>query len=281
VSDGQKEEGHMSEQSLIQETPTPRTRESLARDLRALGVEAGMTLEVHSSLSKLGWVSGGPVAVVQALMDVVTEEGTLVMPTHSPNYTDPAKWRNPPVPESWWPILYEQMPAFDPHITPSSFMGQVVETFRTCPGVLRSSHPALSFAAWGRYAQSITANHSLDHGLGEQSPLAHLYDLNGSVLLLGVSYESCTSLHLAEYRAPHSKEMAEGAPILEHDRRVWKTYQEIELDSDPFPEIGAAFEETGLVKTGPVGSAQCKLLPQRPAVDFATAWLTRKRMRSM
>jgi aminoglycoside 3-N-acetyltransferase len=82
--------------------------------------------------------------------------------------------------------------------------------------------------------------------------------------------------HLAEYRAPHPKLVAEGSPILEHDRRVWKTYQDIELESDQFLEIGAAFEATGQVKTGPVGSAQCKLLPQRPAVDFATQWLTRK-----
>ena len=109
----------MSEQSLIQETLTPRTRESLAHDLCALGVVAGMILEVHSSLSKLGWVCGGPVAVVQALMDTVTETGTLTMPTHTTNYADPAKWSNPPVPESWWPKLYEQMPAFDPRITPS------------------------------------------------------------------------------------------------------------------------------------------------------------------
>lgn len=270
----------MSKESLIQETPTPRTRESLAHDLCALGVEAGMTLEVHSSLSKLGWVCGGPVAVVQALMDVVTATGTLMMPTHSTNNSDPAKWSNPPVPESWWPMLYEQMPAFDPRITPSWFMGQVVETFRTWPGVLRSSHPAVSFAAWGRHAQTITANHALDQSLGEQSPLARLYDLNGYVLLLGVSYESCTSLHLAEYRAPNPQPLTESCPMLENGQRVWKTYQDIEQDADQFPEIGAAFEETGLVKTCLVGSAQCKLLPQRPAVDFATKWLTRKRMRS-
>jgi aminoglycoside 3-N-acetyltransferase len=260
LSDGQKKEALMSEQRLIQETPTPRTRESLAHDLRTLGVEAGMTLEVHSSLSKLGWVCGGPVAVVQALMDVVTETGTLLMPTHSTNYTDPAKWTNPPVPQSWWPILYEQMPAFDPRLTPSWWMGQVAEIFRTCPGVLRSLHPALSFAAWGRHAQTITANHSLDHGLGEQSPLARLYDLDGSVLLLGVSYESCTSLHLAEYRAPHPKLLNEGSPILEHGLRVWKTYQDIELDSDQFPEIGSAFEATGLVKTGPVRTTRLALI---------------------
>ena len=46
----------MNEQRLIEQTSTPRTRESLAHDLRALSVEAGMTLEVHCSLSKLGWV---------------------------------------------------------------------------------------------------------------------------------------------------------------------------------------------------------------------------------
>ncbi len=270
----------MNEQRLIEQTSTPRTRESLAHDLRALGVEAGTTLEVHSSLSQFGWVCGGPVTVVQALMDVVTETGTLLMPTHTPNDTDPANWRNPPVPEVWWPILYEQMPAFDPRLTPSWGMGQVAETFRTWPGALRSAHPAVSFAAWGRHAQTLTADHSLDYSLGEQSPLARLYDLEGSVLLLGVSYESCTSLHLAEYRVPHPTLVTEGGPILEQGRRVWITYQDIELDSDQFPEIGAAFEATGLVKTGPVGSAQCKLLPQRPAVDYATEWLMRKRTRN-
>src|SRR5260370_41664856 len=90
LSDGQRKEAHMTEQSLIQETPTPRTRESLAHDLRALGVEAGMTLEGHSSLSKLGWDCGGPVGFVQDLMDVVTQPGTRVMPTHTCEYTDPA-----------------------------------------------------------------------------------------------------------------------------------------------------------------------------------------------
>ena len=50
----------------------------------------------HSSLSSLGWVCVGSVAVVQALMDAVTESGTLVMPTHSAEYSDPGMWEHPP-----------------------------------------------------------------------------------------------------------------------------------------------------------------------------------------
>jgi len=240
-------------------------------------MEAGMVVEVHSSLSRLGWVCGGSVAVVQALMDVVTEEGTLVMPTQTVHYTDPAKWRHPPVPPSWLSVLYEQMPAFDPRVTPSRLMGQIAEIFRTWPGVVRSNHPMVSFAAWGKHAQIITTNHSLDYGLGEGSPLARIYDLDGFVLLLGASWTTCTSLHLAEYRARNPTQTTERSPILEEGKRVWRTYQDIELDTTQFLDIAGEFEseyaDQDIVKTAYVGSALARLFPQRLAVDAAVKWI--------
>ena len=104
----------MTELNTIQNIPSPRTRESLASDLRALGLSRGMIVIVHSSLSAIGWVSGGSVAVVQALMDVLTPAGTLVMPTHTGDLSDPSFWQNPPVPETWWDIIRDTMPAFEP-----------------------------------------------------------------------------------------------------------------------------------------------------------------------
>lgn len=267
----------MSEADAIAIAGAPRTRASLAGELRRLGLGAGMTVLVHSSLSALGWVSGGPVAAIQALTDVVGPAGTLVMPAHSSDYSDPAAWQHPPIPRDWWPVVRETMPAFDPRLTPTRGMGAIAEGFRSWPGAARSMHPNDSFVALGRHAAEITAGHALDHSLGEGSPLAHLYDLHAHVLLLGVGYDRNTSFHLAEYRAPGGVPVTRGAPILEEGRRVWKEYADIEVDSDPFPAIGAAFEEEGSVRTGLVGSARARLFPQRPAVDFATAWLAARR----
>ena len=88
----------MTELSAIERSPEPASTESLAADLRRLGVEAGVTVMIHSSLSSLGWVAGGAHAVVLALLDGVGHEGTLMLPAHSGGLSDPAKWENPPVP---------------------------------------------------------------------------------------------------------------------------------------------------------------------------------------
>ncbi len=87
----------MSEAETISKTPSPRTRKTLTQDLINAGLTPGTTVIVHSSLSSLGWVCGGAVTVVQALMDIVTSEGTLVMPTHSNDFSDPEPWQKPPV----------------------------------------------------------------------------------------------------------------------------------------------------------------------------------------
>lgn len=265
-----------NEWKAIERTPFVVTVDSLVEDFRRLGIRPGMTLLVHSSLSAIGWVNGGPVAVVQALMAAVTEDGTLVMPTHSGEYSDPSKWQNPPVPEAWWGTIRATMPAFDPAVAPTRGMGRIVEAFRTFPGVIRSSHPALSFAAWGKLAHQVTDAHGLDYGLGEKSPLARIYELDGSVLLIGVGHDSNTSLHLAENRAAGRTQRTEYAPILENGERVWKAFQEIQFQTELFEEIGRALESDRPVVTGAVGVAECRLFRQRDAVDFAVAWLDRE-----
>jgi len=69
-----------------------------------------MILIVHSSLSSLGWVCGGAPSVIQALENILTDDGTLIMPSHSGNLSAPKDWMNPPVTEAWFETIRKEMP---------------------------------------------------------------------------------------------------------------------------------------------------------------------------
>ncbi len=266
----------MSERDAVAATAAgPVTVETLAGDFRALGVEPGMVLLLHSSLRSLGWVCGRAQAVIEALEEVLGPAGTLVVPTHSAHLSDPAHWENPPVPEAWWDTIRRTMPPYDLAMTPSRKMGAIADCLRSQSGAIRSAHPTVSFAARGPHAEAIVGSHPLDFGLGEGSPLARIYDLVGWVLLLGVGHDRNTSLHLAEHRAewPGKRELLEGAPMLVDGQRRWVPWRTFDLDSDDFTRVGEDFETaTGLARRGNVAAADSRLLPQRALVDHAVAW---------
>jgi aminoglycoside N3'-acetyltransferase len=256
----------------------PFSRKSIAADLRRLGLRESATVLVHSSLSHLGYVAGGPQAVVLALLDVAGTTGTVVMPAHSPDWSDPSQWQNPPVPADWQQVIRDEMPAYDPRLTPTRGMGAVVECFRHVSGAVRSSHPSASFVAVGPNATAIMEGHELANGLGERSPLGRLYDLDASVLLLGVGHANNTSLHLAEYRSDNPKRwITQSAAVMVDGERTWASWQQLEGDTDDFEILGHAFAATGLQQTGPVGAGTAHLMRQQEVVDFAVKWFDEHR----
>jgi aminoglycoside 3-N-acetyltransferase len=256
----------------------PYTVQSLGSDLRALGLAAGDTVLVHSSARSLGFVAGGSQAVVQALLDVLGPSGTLVVPTHTPDNTDPADWCNPPVPEAWWQTIRSQAPGFDRSRTPSRWMGVIAETVRTWPGAVRSDHPQVSFAALGRHAASITGSHQLSDALGDSSPLGVVYRLDGKVLLLGCGHDSNTSLHLAEWRQKSPPRASTGASVRRPDgTSEWISWTDVVANTDDFEQIGAAFEVAMGLSAGQVGNADAWLMPQRALVDFGVGWMAEHR----
>ena len=247
--------------------------------LEALGVCKGQILMVHTSLSALGFVCGGAQVVIEALMEAVGEEGTLMMPTQSWKNLDPTAGVHWEEPEAWWDLIRQNWPAYDKHITPTNTMGAVAEMFRSWPGTLRSDHPARSVAAWGRYAEYLTENHDLSNIFGEGSPIGRLYELGGSVLLIGVGYDKNTSLHLADVRGsyPGKHHCFESSAILEEGKRVWKTYETLYVDGEDFDLIGEAFEKACPVRKATLGNGTLTLMDQRQLVDFAVQWIEQER----
>ena len=268
----------LDEQKVIELTKTMNTIDSIYKDLLKLGVRKGDVLLVHSSLSNIGWVCGGAQSVVMALLQAIGEDGTLVMPAHSGDNSDPAEWGNPPVPKEWIEQIYESIPAFDVHLTPTRGMGKIVEVFRTLPESIRSNHPQVSFCASGKYAKEITNDHQLTPQFGMNSPLGKMYELNAKVLLLGVEYDSCTSFHLAEALNDNMPKKRMGAAIVEDNKRTWKWFEDFAYDSnEDFEQIGKTFEDTGNVIVGKIGNGECRMFDMRTGVDFAQNWLAKNR----
>lgn len=267
----------MSEFNIITKTANPATINSISIDLINLGVNSGETLLVHSSLSSIGWVCGGAQAVVTALTDTVGRDGTLIMPAHTSDWSDPKEWCNPPVPKEWVEIIYENMPAYNCDVTPTRRMGKIAELFRTFPGTLRSNHPQVSFCANGKLKKEITENHVLTPQFGMDTPLGKLYEMNTKILLLGVDYDSCTSFHLAEALTKKLSVVSMGSAILENNQRVWKWFDDFNYDSGDFNLIGKDFEKNNQVKIGNVGNAVCKLFDMKASVDFAKKWILENR----
>ena len=255
------------------------TKEDVLDALKRLGIERGDVLMVHTSLRSVGYVCGGAQALIEALLEAVGSEGTIMMPTQSWKNLDPSEGVHWEVEPSQWQTIRDHWPAYDKRITPTNTMGAVAEMFRQWPQSVRSDHPARSVCACGRQAAFLTAEHSLSDIFGERSPIGKLYALDGKVLLIGVGYEKNTSLHLADARAsyPGKHTYTAHSAVIENGKRVWKAYETLYVDGEDFAAIGAAFEQEHAVQKGALGGATLRLMRQRELVDFSVKWIEENR----
>jgi aminoglycoside 3-N-acetyltransferase len=260
------------------------TRSRLVRDFQTLGVSPGQVIMLHASVKAVGWIVGGPDMILQALLDVLTPSGTLMMYVGWPDGTQEMdRW-----PEDRRQAYLDECPPFDPATSRAVLEWSILtEYLRTWPGAYRSAHPEASVAAIGALAKWITADHPLQYGYGVGSPLAKLVDAGGKVLLLGSPFDAVTLLHYAENvaRVPAKRVVRYQAPLLENGRRVWKEVEEFDTSNgivdwegeDYFALITRRFigeSETG-VDSHRVGGADAHLLDAGCLHRFGVAWMER------
>ena len=63
--------------------------EVLVNELKRVGLQKNDVVMVHASLKSMGYICGGAQTVIEALIEVVGEEGTIMMPTQSWRNLDP------------------------------------------------------------------------------------------------------------------------------------------------------------------------------------------------
>ncbi|MFF7214229.1 aminoglycoside N(3)-acetyltransferase [Streptomyces sp. NPDC008238] len=254
------------------------TLQSLTRDLRALGVEPGEVLLVQGSLKSIGPVEGGVRTVIAALRAALGDHGTLVAYAATPENSVTSRadrQHTEGMDEAELAAYREAMPAFDPLTTPvSPSVGRLGEEVRLLTGALRSAHPHTSFTAFGPAASFVTDGHALESHLGEDSPTARLYDLRARALLIGVDLWVCTAYHLADYRAVPPPDRPYQAVVRTEDGgKEWVHFEAPDIDDRHFPGLVPVVASECAVLDGPLGAADCHLVPIADAVDVIAKWL--------
>lgn len=223
------------------------TRKDIENGLRRIGLAAGDTVVMHSSLSCFGHVRGGAAAVVDAVLEVLGPGGTLVVPTfnYAPGVFDPVETR--------------------------SLVGAITEEVRRRPDAVRSLHPTHSVAAIGSLSRIITEGHDRTTPFGHGSALFNVLQITGSkILQLGVTHTSNSIVHVAEEIA--------GVPYLERTRqvRVRKAdgrVMEIQVRrpgcSQGFGAIEDILQQRHAVSQTMIGECCSRLMSARAVVDAA------------
>ena len=153
---------------------------NLLEDIKSLSIHKGDKIVVHSSLSKIGWVDGGPKAVCEAFMDAVGSDGIVMMPAIS-----------------FGSDFNEGESGIFDVSSSKAFVGAIAECFRKMNGVYRSYDPTHSFCAWGNSAKEYVSKHHLGLTMGDTSPLAILEKNGGKAVMIGCP-KSNTFHHVVE-----------------------------------------------------------------------------------
>jgi aminoglycoside 3-N-acetyltransferase len=235
------------------------TRADIAEGFRALGLNTGDAVLVHSSLKSFGRVDGGADTVIDGVLDALGPDGTLIAPTLTghENFS----------------------PANPPHIdlrTQPCWTGLIPETVRLRPKAVRSTHPTHSCAALGGLADELTRGHHISPTpCGTTSPYFRVAMAGGYIAMVGCTLSSCTTFHTVEEIANVGyhlqQEVAFGTCIDRHGVHVdtpclLHSYAGPERD---FPVLEPLLIEKGLMRVGTIGACTVRLINALGLIEIA------------
>ncbi len=211
-------------------------KNEIASGLRKLGLKKGDAVLLHGSLISLGHVEGGPDAVIDAFLETIGTEGTLLVPVFGA-------------------------------------LGILTETLKKRPGAIISPCPRGTVAALGQAAEELCRDHwHADTVHGTDTPYTRLAALGGYICLLGVDQDRNTTLHSVEalLELPYlgNSTATFETPGGDTVTKTWKRYPGPHRD---FIGLDRHFREAGALKTGRIGNAEVRLIKSRDLFDIALA----------
>lgn len=254
----------------VDKTTVSITSDDFKGALSRIGIAKGDLIMVHSSLSALGYVQGGPSSIVDTLMDVITRNGTILMPAYPFQGSMLEHFSSKPV----FQVSEDK-----------SYMGAITEYFRTKADV-RSFHPSHSIAVWGKDADWFVKDHHLDDSpFGKKSPFYKVYKRKGKVLCVGSDIGQVTVYHIVEDMVDFPKQVyleqifkaqvftPDGLEITvvskAHDPKA--SIYRIDNDRNTRELLENIFLKNGMLLQADLGKGKLSILDVKQMVDFLVA----------
>ncbi len=232
-----------------------------------LGVTRGDCLIVHCSFKFLKEAGYSPNEVIDALMDLLGPEGTLIMPTFTYSYS------------GIWNVV-----PFNPGITPGIFNGILSEMFRLRPGTIRSGHPTYSIAASGKLAEYLTVNREQSSALGHGSSYEDALNAGAKIMLLGVGNNRNSMLHYIEVASglPYNdipfRQYWNDRAVIERNGKIEEVplVPEYPACSDNFSWLDNLLVKEKIAVKNKIGEGNCYLMQATRLKDFIIGEIRKK-----
>lgn len=214
----------------------------LIEDLRRIGLCEGDTVAVTLSLKRIGEIEGGADGFIDALLEAIGSEGTVLMNAYT--HTFPAGEISPDY-------------IFDPAVTPP-YTGIVPKLMLKRRGVIRSTHPTCSVVAIGKNAKYLTQSHN--QTARPYLPYSLIAEIGGKYLAIGTGNNLVAIRHEAQYRTNLPRFLLNGVQY-----KNGKDTPELFVWNHPPCEknLGALYpklDEMGFMHHGKIGKADAVMM---------------------
>ena len=201
----------------------------IKKSLSEFGIKSGDVVIVHSSLSSIGRVEGGADTLIDAFLEIIGSEGTLIAPVFGN-------------------------------------LGIFTHTLKERPEAVVSDCPLGTVAAIGADAEFICRNHwKADTVHGNDSPYLKIAGLGGYICLLGVDQDRNTTMHSVEALLELPYLETKKATLANGKEKSWKYYPGPHRD---FIGLDHIMRESGRMKTGRIGKAVVRLMKAQDLIDI-------------
>ena len=204
----------------------------IKQGLQALGLKEGDIVLLHSSLSSMGKVEGGAVAVVEAFLETLGKAGTLAAPVFGS-------------------------------------LGILADAVKEWPDAVISDCPKGTVAAIGADAGKICIDHwQADTVHGEGSPYLKIAGLGGYICLLGVDQDRNTTMHSVEALLQLPYLNSTSGTVLTPQGAAQKTWKHYPGPHRDFIGLDKLLRASGKMKIGKIGNAVTRLIKSQDLIEI-------------